>query len=313
LGPGLRAALVLACLLAAARPAAAGGDYAPLTKLAAGVYVQRGADAGASTVNRGAAANLGVLVGSKGVVVVNTGSSTQHGEALLAAIARLTHRRVVLAIDTQASPDQVLGNAAFTVRGIPVLAQRQTDAFMRQHCDACVADVRGRADSDALEATHVAWPTRLIDGGQTLRAGGRTIRLLYFGWTGQPGSLAVLDVESGVLFTGDLASFGVVPQTQLGRLAPWIDALGELQSQAPSIVVPGHGAPGPAAQLAAMRDYLQALLDGTRAAYERGDGLMETVQRLDLARFRGWALYEQHHRRNVHFAYLQIEEEELKK
>ena len=291
----------------------AGGDYPALMKLAPGVWVQRGADEGATTSNRGAVANLGVLVGPEGAIVVNTGSSSEHGEALLAAIARITDRRVVLAIDTQASPDQVLGNSAFTLRAIPVLAHRRTDAFMREHCDACVADVRAKADSDALEATRVAWPTRLIDGGQTLRAGGRTIRLLYFGWTEQPGSLAVLDVESGVLFTGDLASFGVVPQTQLGRLPQWIDALGELQSLAPSIVVPGHGAPGPGAQLAVMREYLQGLLDGTRAAFQRGDGLMETVQALELPRFRTWTLYDAHHRRNVHFAYLQIEEEELKR
>jgi len=40
-------------------------------------------------------ANLGVLVGSSGVIVVNTGSSAEHGAALLAAVARLTDRPVV--------------------------------------------------------------------------------------------------------------------------------------------------------------------------------------------------------------------------
>jgi glyoxylase-like metal-dependent hydrolase (beta-lactamase superfamily II) len=243
---------------------------------------------------------------------VNTGSSNAHGTALLAAVARLTDRPVALAIDTQASPDQVLGNSAFTVRGIPVLAHRDTDSFMRQHCDACIADVKSRADNDALDATRVAWPTRLIDGSQTLTAGGRPIRILYFGLTKQPGSVAVLDVESNVLFTGDMASFGVVPQTQLGEPLNWIDALRELQALAPSIVVPGHGPPGPAARLAQMRDYLQSLSDQTRAAYLRGDGLMETVDKLQLAPFRGWALYDVYHRRNVHFAYLQIEEQDLK-
>src|SRR5207253_7020435 len=119
--------------------ASAARDYGPLHELAPGVYVQRGADETASTVNRGAVANLGVLVGPSGVVVVNTGSSAEHGAALLAAVARLTDRPVVLAIDTQASPDQVLGNSAFSGRGIPVLAHRDTAAFMHEHCDACVA------------------------------------------------------------------------------------------------------------------------------------------------------------------------------
>jgi glyoxylase-like metal-dependent hydrolase (beta-lactamase superfamily II) len=306
------AALALACLLAGTAPASAVGGYGPLQMLAPGVYVQRGADEEPSTTNRGAVANLGVLVGPSGAIVVNTGSSAEHGAALLAAVARLTDRPVVLAIDTQASPDQVLGNSAFTRRAIPVLAHRDTDAFMRQHCDACVADVRGKADSDALAATRVAWPTRLIDGSQTLSAGGRTIQILHFGWTEQPGSVVVFDTQSRVLFTGDMASFGVVPQAQLGRLLDWIDALGQLQALAPTTVVPGHGPPGPPAQLAQMREYLQSLLDRTRAAYLRGEGLMQTVDDLDLPRFRSWILYEAHHRRNVHFTYLHIEEQDLK-
>jgi glyoxylase-like metal-dependent hydrolase (beta-lactamase superfamily II) len=307
------ATIASACLLAASAAAAAGADYGALEQLAPGVYVQRGADEAASMANRGAVANLGVLVGRSGVIVVNTGSSAEHGAALLAAVARVTSQPVVLAINTQASPDQVLGNSAFTWRGIPVLAHRDTDAFMRGHCDACVADVKSRADTDALEATRVAWPTRMIDGSLTLSAGGRAIRILYFGWTEQPGSVAVLDIESGVLFTGDLATSGVVPQTQLGQLSSWVDALRELQALSPGIVVPGHGPPGQSRLLASMSDYLKSLWDQTRAAYQRGDGLMETVDHLQLPQFRTWALYETNHRRNVHFTYLQIEEDDLKK
>ena len=308
----------LGCALAAAASASTAAelaphDFAPLQAVAPGVYVQRGATGEAATANRGAVGNLGVLVGPTGVIVVNTGSSHAHGQALLAAVARLTDRPVVLAIDTQASPDQVLGNSAFSQRGIPILAHRDTDSFMREHCDACVADVKSKADSDLLAATHVAWPTRLIEGSQTLNAGGRTLQVVYLGWTRQPGCLAVLDLASGVLFTGDMASFEVVPQTQLGRLPAWIDALGQLQALAPSIVVPGHGAPGPSSELALTRRYLQLLLEETRAAYQHGDGLMETVDQLNLAQFRGWALYEANHRRNVHFTYLQIEEQDLKK
>jgi glyoxylase-like metal-dependent hydrolase (beta-lactamase superfamily II) len=304
---------IIAHFLTAAAAAASAGGYAPLERVAPGVYVQRGADEAPSVANRGAVGNLGVLVGSSGVIVVNTGSSAEHGAALLEAVAQVTSLPVVLAIDTQASPDQVLGNAAFTRRAIPVLAHRDTDVFMREHCDACVADVKAKADTDALAATSVARPTRLIDGSLTLQAGGRAIRILHEGWTEQPGAVAVLDTASGVLFSGDIASFGVLPQTQLGKLPAWIEALGRLQALAPALVVPGHGTPGPAARLSEVREYLEALLDGVRAAYQRGDGLMETVERLEVPRFAGWALYGAYHRRNVHFAYLQMEEQELKK
>jgi len=313
--PGAIIAHLLALLGACAWPASGpqADGFAPLKAVAPGVYVQRGADQAPSSRNLGAVGNLGVLVGPSGVVVVNTGASRAQGEALLARIARITDRPVVLAIDTQASPDQVLGNSAFSALHIPVLAHRDTDVFMREHCDACVADVKARADSEALAATPVAWPTRLIDGSQTLAVGGLQLRIVYLGPTKQPGSIAVLDIATGVLFTGDMASFGVVPQAQLGRLQDWIDALGELQRMQPSLVVPGHGPPGPAAQIGEVSGYLQALLDGTRAAYLRGDGLMETVESLEVPAYRSWALYGEHHRRNVHFTYLQIEEQDLRK
>ena len=308
-----RAARTAIAIIAQLPLCALAGGFGSLQPIAPGVFVQRGADEAPSTANRGAVANLGVLLGPTGVIVVNTGSSAEHGAALLAEVARLTDRPVVLAIDTQASADQVLGNAAFRTRGIPVLAHRATESFMREHCDACIADVKATGDNDALDVTKVAWPNRLIDGGQSIRAGGRAVRILHFGWTERPGSLAVLDLETGVLFSGNLASFGVVPQTHLGRLDKWIAALGELQALSPAIVVPAHGAPGPAVQLARMRGYLQELLDGVRAAYRRGDGLMETVNGLQLPKYRGWALYDAYRRHNVHFAYLQVEQDDLQK
>lgn len=279
--------------------------------MAPDVYVQRGADALASTENRGAIGNLGVLIGPSGVVVINTGSSGAHGAALLAQVARLTDRPVVLAIDTQASPDQVLGNSEFTRRGIPVLAHRATDRFMREHCTACIASVRSSADNAALDATRVAWPTRLIDGSQTIRAAGRTLQIIHLGWTEQPGCLAVLDTQSGVLFSGDMASFGVLPQTQLAHPGAWIEALDQLSALRPKLVVPGHGAPGPAGELARVREYLSSLQSQVREAYARGDGLMQTEETLDVPRFRGWALYGAYHRRNVHAAYLQVEQQDL--
>jgi len=308
-----RAARTAIAIIAQLPLCALAAGFGALQPIAPGVFVQRGADEAPSTANRGAVANLGVLVAPSGVIVVNTGSSAEQGAALLAAIARLTDRPVVLAIDTQASPDQVLGNVAFRARGIPVLAHRATEAFMREHCDTCIADVKSTADNDALDVTKVAWPSRLIDGSQSIRAGGRALRILHYGWTERPGSLAVLDPETGVLFAGNLASFGVVPQTHLGRLDKWIAALGELQALSPAIVVPGHGPPGPAAQLAQMRGYLQELLDGVRAAYQRGDGLMETVNSLQLPGYRNWPLYDTNQRRNVHFAYLQVEQDDLQK
>jgi glyoxylase-like metal-dependent hydrolase (beta-lactamase superfamily II) len=309
----LAAAFVLALAACSAPVPDSGEAWPPLQAVADHVYVQRGADEAPTPRNRGAVGNLGVIAGPTGVIVIGTGSSRDHGEALLREIARLEGKPVVLAIDPQASPDQVLGNAAFEERGVQVLAHRETDLFMREHCDACILEVKSTADSPALAASHPAWPTQLVDGSRDIEAGGRRLRLLYYGWTEQPGSLAVLDLQSGVLFTGDIASFGTVPQAQLSQLGAWIEALDRLRALDVKLVVPGHGPAGPPQRLQEAAGYLRTLRERVSAAYRRGDGLLETVQTLELPEYHDWPLYREHHRRNVHQTYLQVEAEELRR
>lgn len=58
--------------------------------LAAGVYVVEGANADFSRANGCNIIDTGFIVGSRGVLVVNTGPSRRYGEQLRALIARTT-------------------------------------------------------------------------------------------------------------------------------------------------------------------------------------------------------------------------------
>ncbi|HUN92490.1 MAG TPA: hypothetical protein VMU33_10560 [Burkholderiaceae bacterium] len=305
-----RAAVAIAPLAIAFDAGAAGGD-ARLERLAPGVYVQRGAVEAASAANRGRIANRGILVGRFGVVMVNTGASTQDAEALIAATARLTPLPIVAAIDTQATPDAVLGNGALAARGIPVIAHRETDAFMVRNCAACIGATIERTGDSALRAIRPSRPSWLVDTSRRLELGGRTVDLLYFGWTEQPGAIAVLDVASGVLFSGGLADFDVVPDIRAARTAAWRAALGRLEAIHPSLVVPAHGPPAAPARLGEVDRYLAALESETLAAYRDGIDLQQAESSVQVESFAGWLGYRERQPSNVHFAYLEIERREL--
>lgn len=309
----MRGAFLLAvCGLLAtlAAPAKAGDGTSALPApqaVAADIYVFPGEAAAPSAANLGRVANIGVIVGPAGVVVVGTGTSAADGEDLLAAIARLTDRPVVLAINTYAGPEHVLGNAAFARHGIPILAHRATDDYMAANCAACLGNLKSQVGAGLLAGTHPERPRRLIDGSVSLVAGGRQLEMLHYGPTQQPGSIAIFDSASGVLFAGSLASFDVVPDAHDADLAGWIGALDQMRRLALKAVVPARGPVGEPARLAETRDYLVDLERETRRAYAAGLSLFEATATVNLPRYAGWAMYAQAHRRNVHFQYLRRE------
>lgn len=306
---GRRAFLALLAGLPAllAPPALAEAELSAARRLAPGVYVFAGAAEAPDAANRGRVANVGVIIGAGGVIVVGTGGSAADGERLLAAIRRLSRKPVVLAIDTYAGPEHVLGNSAFARRGIPILAHRETDRYMVQNCAACIRNQKGLVGAGPLAGSHLTRPRRLIDAAATLVAGGHRLELLYFGPTQQPGSIAVFDPDSGVLFAGGLASFDVLPDAHDADLAAWLEALAQMRRLPLGQVVPGRGPVGDPGRLDEVRDYLADLGRETEDAYRRGLSLFEATAAVELPRYRDWAMYSQAHRRNVHFQYLRLE------
>jgi glyoxylase-like metal-dependent hydrolase (beta-lactamase superfamily II) len=295
-------------LLAALAAAAGASDWPAAQRIADDIYIFPGAVAAPSSENGGRIANVGVIVGRTGVIVVGTGTSAADGERLLAAIGRLSRRPVVLAIDTYAGPEHVLGNSAFARRGIPILAHRETDNYMAHNCTVCLRRLRDAVGDTAMAGSRLARPHRLIDGATNLVAGGRRLDLLYYGPTQQPGSIAVFDPASGVLFAGGLASFDVLPDAHDADLDAWGEALQQMRRLPLTRVVPARGPPGAPARLAEVAEYLTELARATQHAYAT---LSDAGESPDLPRYASWAMYVPTHRRNVYFQYLRLEAKEI--
>ena len=144
----LLAVLAIACTTLPAEPRP--------QEVAPGVYMVPGAPGEAGAANLGRLGNSGFIVGDTGVIAIDTGVSYRHGQALLAAIARVTDRPVRLALITHTRQEFLFGAAAFQECGIPVHMHRRAAQLMAARCDTCLKTLQRTLGADTMRGDALA-------------------------------------------------------------------------------------------------------------------------------------------------------------
>lgn len=291
--------------------AAAGAGSLPVQRVADDVYVIPGVLAETSPSNRGRVVNTGFIIGTDGVIVVDSGANHEHGRAILSSVASITDKPVKLLINTHPHPQNVLGNSAFAERGIPILATAATRAAMRVRCPDCLRRLEQSVGAEAMAGTRIRLPDLVTAAGEVRDVAGRRLELLHAGHGHSEGDLAVFDATSAVLFTGDLVYREQVPHLSEADTAGWLASLRALGELPFRTLVPGRGPVGGAADLAPIGRYLAQLRQRVGAAYDAGRGADEVVTLADLPEFSSWQGYAERHGRNVQHVYFEIERDDL--
>lgn len=265
---------VVAALAIATAALAASFDYG-LTprRIADDTYVLIGRTEDFSIANGGNIVNVGFIVTSVGVVVIDTGPSRRYGEQLRAAIRKVTDQPVVKVVNTHFHPDHFLGNQAFadaeiaalpaTIQGIRTMGGPFADNMYRLCGD-------WEAGTEPIVPNHA-------QGEDVERIGEHTLEFLALaGHT--DGDLAVFDRTTGVLFAGDLVFFDRAATTPHANIHTWLDSLARLKALPYQQLVPGHGpVVRDARAIQQTRDYLTWLATTLERAAEAGADMTEVM------------------------------------
>jgi quinoprotein relay system zinc metallohydrolase 2 len=305
-------AWLLFALLHAAAAAQAGADPVPLavTEVAPGVYVHAGAIEDWLPGNGGDIANLGFVVGSRCVAVIDSGGTPQLGLRWRATIERTTHVPICFVFDTHAHPDHVLGNVAFAGAPTRLVASAKFNAAMAAREPYVL---RALQRDFGISVTHEAmvYPTIAVDGTQEFDLGGRVLVAQSWPTAHTDNDLTVYDRQTRTLFASDLLFVQHIPVVD-GSLRGWLGTLPRLARIDAALVVPGHGptrAGGPDAWKP-QQEYLEALLRETRAALKSHQTLPQAVDSVGVSAASHWQLAERFHRRNVTAAFAELEWED---
>jgi quinoprotein relay system zinc metallohydrolase 2 len=315
--PGYEAETLVACTEAlttrppeiteeiACRPAP---DPLPFEEIAPGVFAHLGDIAVPNPDNLGDVSNIGFIVGSASVAVIDTGGSRSVGEGVWRAIRSRTDLPVSHVVLTHMHPDHVLGASVFVDAGADVLGHNglgRALADRRENYLVSLSNLIGAAGFLGSEIPDVSDP---VQQEMTIDLGDRPLSLRPWPMAHTGTDVTVIDASTGTLFAGDLVFQAHTPALD-GSLKGWRSVLEDLQAMAIDRVVPGHGGPVLDWPVGAepLVDYLDVLESETRAAIDAGKRIGEAAETVAVSEAPKWELFDEYNPRNATVAYTELE------
>lgn len=265
-----------------------------LQELAPGVWAYIQPD-GSWMVN-----NMGFIESSRGNISIDVTSTEKRTAAYLAAMESATGRGVRYLVYTHAHPDHC--NGASLLKDAVVVAHEKARTELRAG-KSVEKHIFSPFDQGSVRFRE---PEVTYTRSMSLYADEQEVRVIHPGMRAHTeGDSYVWLPESRILFAGDLVFNGGTPFLLSGSATGWLEALAQLRSLNPAVIVPGHGPVGGPDLLDTVGDYLRFVWDAAADGKAKGLSPLEASRALDLGRF-AELLDAERIVGNLHSAYAQI-------
>lgn len=284
------------------------GPALAFEEVAPGVFAHLGAVEEPNGSNLGDVANIGFIIGSDSVAVIDSGAARWIGEAIWRAIRARTDKPVSHVILTHMHPDHVLGASVLAEAGGEVVAHAHLARALADRQENYRESLSRLIGAAGFLGTDIAAVTRTLTDQTEIDLGDRVLELQAWPLAHTGSDVTVLDRKSGVMFTGDLVFHQHTPALD-GQLRGWRAVLEELLATGASQIVPGHGGPLlPWPQGGEnMQRYLATLERDTRAAVVAGERLGDAITHIADSEAPHWDLFDAYNPRNATVAFTELE------
>lgn len=277
----------------------------PVNEVADGIYVHQGVHEDLDEGYHGDISNIGFIVGSKGVAVIDTGGSHKIGSELHKAIRTVTTLPILYVINTHVHPDHIFGNAAFVQDKPQFVGHAKLANAMELRKSAYLRSNEAWLGKD-FSGSEIIKPTVEVQDTLELDLGGRILVLKAYPTAHTNTDLTVQDSQTSTLWTGDLLFVERIPSID-GDIKGWLAALQTLKNVPAKKIVPGHGPVSGAEAFAKEETYLNTLLNDVRNSIKKGEVMEKAMDTAAASEKEKWKLFDKVNRRNVNLIYPALE------
>ncbi|HZR24183.1 MAG TPA: MBL fold metallo-hydrolase [Vicinamibacterales bacterium] len=224
--------------------------------------------------------NVGIIVGDRATLVIDTGLGPKNGETIAREAAKLSKNSELYLAVTHVHPEHDLGAQAFPAT-TKMIRSRGQDADIAEfglqlaNTFASQSPVRAQLLKDATyRKTDISFDQR-----HELDLGGVRVRMETVGPTHTRGDTVFFVDGDNVLFAGDvvMSAFPALA-SPYSSVRAWLTALDRLDAMKPRIIVPSHGRLVDASGIARYREYFRAVQTRVADLKRQGKSVDEASQ-----------------------------------
>jgi glyoxylase-like metal-dependent hydrolase (beta-lactamase superfamily II) len=222
--------------------------------------------------------NVGIIVGSRGTFVVDTGMGARNGQTIVREMQKVSMTPELYLASTHIHPEHDLGAGGFPAHTKMVRSKAQIDEI----ASAGLAQAERFASFSPLNA-------ELLKGAEFRRAditfdpeinidlGGVRVRAIAVGYNHTRGDQAFFVEPDGILFSGDVA-MSALPNIGQSRSATWLASMDRFEKLQPKRIVPSHGRIGDGLEfVTTYRNFIRDVQSRVAAQKKQGKSVDETV------------------------------------
>ena len=188
--------------------------------------------------------NIGIIVGSRGTLVVDTGLGARNGQTVVREMQKVSTTPELYLATTHFHPEHDLGAGGFPANTRMIRSQDQQKEIAEQG----VATAErfkgfGALNAELLEGAEFRKADISFDREHVLDLGGVRVRLLAMGYNHTRGDTAFFVEPDGVLFSGDVV-MTALPNVGNATVRQWLASMNAFEKLQPKRIVPSHGPMG---------------------------------------------------------------------
>ncbi len=221
--------------------------------------------------------NIGIIVGSRATLVVDTGLGTRNGQTVVREMHKVSKTPELYLATTHFHPEHDLGAGGFPPSTRMIRSQDQQKEIADQ--GAAITERFkgfGSLNAELLEGAEFRKADISFDREHTLDLGGVRVRLMAMGYNHTRGDTAFFVEPDGVLFSGDVV-MTALPNVGNATVRQWMTSMDIFEKLKPRRIVPSHGPMGDASLIATYKTMFQIVQSRAGELKKQGKTADEAV------------------------------------